>query len=156
MSVTLREMRDDEVPGWVDRHRAWYAEDLVAHAGLPADVAHAKAARDTTALLPGGRPKKESALLVVEDDGKVVGSLWFARQDGPEGPYAFLYAIEIDEEHRGRGVGRAAMRLFEDEARSRGLPFAMLNVFGGNERARGLYRSLGWEEASVHMRKQLA
>jgi ribosomal protein S18 acetylase RimI-like enzyme len=156
MSVRLREIRDDELPGWVDRHRRWYADDLVAHAGLSPRAAHAKAAADTEALLPGGRPKPESALLVVEDDGEPVGSLWFARQDGPEGPYAFLYAIDIDEEHRGRGVGRAAMRLFEDEARSRGLPFAMLNVFGGNERARGLYRSLGWEEASVHMRKRLA
>ena len=68
---------------------------------------------------------------------------------------AWLYDITIDEAERGRGIGRAAMIALEDELRALGHSAVTLNVWGGNEVARGLYRSLGWAEESVHMRKQL-
>jgi ribosomal protein S18 acetylase RimI-like enzyme len=45
--------------------------------------------------------------------------------------------------------------LAEDEARRRGLPRMGLNVFGGNDGARRLYRSLGYGEVAVVMRKDL-
>ena len=35
------------------------------------------------------------------------------------------------------------------------LVLTAVDVWGGNEVARGLYRSLGWDEQSVHMRKRL-
>lgn len=38
---------------------------------------------------------------------------------------------------------------------SRGHESMTLNVWGGNDVARGLYRSLGYVEESVHMRKRL-
>jgi ribosomal protein S18 acetylase RimI-like enzyme len=155
MTVALRPLRDDELPGWIEHHQRWYAQDIAAHGGLGEEAARRKASADMAALFPAGRAKPDSVLLAVEADGEVVGSVWFTGRDGPEGPYAFLYAIQIDEPHRGRGVGREAMRLFEQEARARGFATAMLNVFGGNERARGLYRSLGWREAAVHMTKRL-
>jgi ribosomal protein S18 acetylase RimI-like enzyme len=47
------------------------------------------------------------------------------------------------------------MLLAEGEARRRGLSRVALNVFGGNEVARNLYRSLGYEETAVTMRKTL-
>jgi ribosomal protein S18 acetylase RimI-like enzyme len=156
MTVVLRPLRDDELPAWIEQHERWYAEDIAVHGGLGEEAARRKAAADVAALFPDGKVDPDSALLAVEAGGEVVGSVWFAGRDGPEGPYAFLYAIQIDELHRGRGIGREAMRLFEQEARARGFATAMLNVFGGNERARGLYRSLGWREASVHMTKRLA
>jgi ribosomal protein S18 acetylase RimI-like enzyme len=130
--------------------------DLEAHGGLSREAATRKAASDIDALFPGDSPDPDSVLLAVEEDGEVVGSVWFARREGPNGPYAFLYAIEIHEEHRGRGLGREAMLLFEQEARAQGFGHAMLNVFGGNARARRLYRSLDWHESSVHMVKELA
>ena len=156
MAVALRPLRGDELPAWLERHRRWYAADMVAHGGLREETARAKADHDVAALFPEGRPAEGSVLLVVEEDGEPAGSVWFAGRDGPGGRHAFLYALEIDESRRGRGLGREAMRLFEEEARARGFRSAMLNVFGGNEVARGLYRSLGWEETSVHMRKELA
>ena len=47
------------------------------------------------------------------------------------------------------------MTALEDEVRRLGHDTVGLNVWGGNEVARGLYRSLGWAEESVHMRKSL-
>ena len=155
MNVQLRPLRDDELPTWIENHRTWYAADMVANGGLGEEAAARKAKADMEALFPLGKSSAESVVLAVEADGEVVGSVWFAGRDSPEGPLAFLYAIFVDEQHRGRGIGREAMLLFEGEAKARGYARAMLNVFGGNERARGLYRSLGWREAAVHMAKEL-
>ena len=47
------------------------------------------------------------------------------------------------------------MTALEEELRALGHTTVALNVWGGNEVARGLYRSLGWAEESVHMRKRL-
>ena len=47
------------------------------------------------------------------------------------------------------------MTALEDELRALGHATIGLNVWGNNEVARGLYRSLGWAEESVHMRKTL-
>ena len=67
----------------------------------------------------------------------------------------FIYDVEIDEAHRGKGYGRAAMELAEEQARALGIGRIELNVFGGNEVARKLYLSLGYVETSVQMGKDL-
>ena len=67
----------------------------------------------------------------------------------------YVYSVEIAPEHRGRGLGREGMRLFEEEARRRGLSRTNLTVLGGNEVARSLYRSLGYVERAVFMSKDL-
>jgi ribosomal protein S18 acetylase RimI-like enzyme len=67
----------------------------------------------------------------------------------------YVYSVEIAPEYRGRGLGREAMRLFEEEARRRGLSRTNLTVLGGNEVARSLYRSLGYVERAVFMSKDL-
>lgn len=86
-----------------------------------------------------------------EAEAKVARDIPVVRRDGE----AWLYDITIDESERGRGYGRGAMVALEDEARALGHERIALNVWGGNDVARGLYRSLGWAEDSVHMRKRL-
>jgi len=66
-----------------------------------------------------------------------------------------VYDIEIDPEHRGRGLGRDTMLLAEEEARLRGRRRIKLNVFARNTVARALYRSLGFEEMAVQMAKEV-
>ena len=68
---------------------------------------------------------------------------------------AFVYGLEIDEELRERGLGRAAMLAVEENVRDLGYAEVRLNVFGGNRPARALYRSLGYEEVDVTMMKPL-
>ena len=67
----------------------------------------------------------------------------------------FIYDVEIDEAHRGKGYGRAAMELAEQEANALGIGRIELNVFGGNDVARRLYLSVGYVETSVQMAKDL-
>lgn len=158
MDLALRPLREDELPDYLERGRASYARDMVAHAGIPEAAAQAKAERDWQSLLPDGLASAGQFLFALEDTstGERVGDLWFAERDSDFGDKAaFIYSIEIFAEFRGRGLGRQAMTLLEEEVRSRGLERIALNVFGGNDVARGLYRSVGYAETAVFMSKAL-
>ena len=152
MPVSLRALREDEFPDWLETGRQFYVGDLVRHAGMTQGEAEEKAERDHRAVFPEGRPTEGQHLFVIEDDdGSPIGRLFFAMR--PSG--AWLYEIELDEAVRGRGLGREAMLAFEARARELGAEKVSLNVFGGNEIARSLYRSLGYGEESVQMGKRL-
>jgi ribosomal protein S18 acetylase RimI-like enzyme len=156
MSATLRPLREDEYADWLARTKEGYAESMIVAGGVPEDVARKKAEHDHASLLPDGLATKDHFIYAVEADGQVVGSLWLANRDGGDlGASLFVYALAIDEAHRGRGFGRDAMQLAEGVAREQGLGSVTLNVFGGNAVARGLYTSLGYEEQAVFMRKGL-
>jgi ribosomal protein S18 acetylase RimI-like enzyme len=144
-----------EIVAFVEDQRPAYVEDLVRDAMLSVDEAERKTAEDT-ASLAGGEPDAGHALYVLEDEsGRRMGHLWLGPAPGNRTDTAYLYDIEIDAEHRGRGLGREALDLFEREARRRGFTVAGLNVFGSNEVARTLYRSAGYREMFVRMGKRL-
>jgi ribosomal protein S18 acetylase RimI-like enzyme len=155
--LRLRPIRDDELPAFIEHGKAQYARDMIEHAGLDPELAQKKTDQDWARLLPNGQAPAGHHLYVVEDEvGQRVGDLWFAeRSNDFDGTGAFVYSIEIAEEFRGKGYGRETMELLEDEVRAAGLDRISLNVFGGNEVARSLYRSLGYAETAVMMRKEL-
>jgi GNAT superfamily N-acetyltransferase len=149
--VALRPLRRDEYAAWDAMHRAEYQRGLVEFAGMAPDAAQEKVARDVAAVLPEGPDTPDVWLWAVEADGRPVGTIFLGRR----GVDLWLYDITIDAEERGRGFGRAAMLALEDAVRALGHDNVALNVWGGNAVARGLYRSLGWVEESVHMRKRV-
>jgi ribosomal protein S18 acetylase RimI-like enzyme len=148
-------MREEELPGYLERLQAEYAEDMTENGGMSEDAARRKAAADVATVFPDGLASDVEARVVEDDAGTAVGHLVYAEREQHGSRYAFVYDIRIDEARRGQGFGRAAMELLEAEARERGLPQVQLNVFGGNEAARALYRSLGFAELSVQMGKEL-
>jgi ribosomal protein S18 acetylase RimI-like enzyme len=149
-------MTPDELADYRGRMIADYAAALVRDAGLDAAEALHKAETDTLAQWPGAEPPAGDVVAIVEADGEAVGHVWFAESSRNDRPTVFINDVEIDEAHRGRGLGRAAMELVEDEARARDIDRVELNVFGGNTAARNLYRSLGYDEVAVGMRKLLS
>ena len=149
--IELRPLRDDEFAAWDEAHRAEYLRGLIEFAGMSPTDAAAKVAHDIPAVLPEGLATNDVRIWAVEAEGRKVGTVFL----GLRGGGAWLYDITIDEAERGRGYGRAAMTALEDEIRALGHDTVGLNVWGGNEVARGLYRSLGYAEESVHMRKRL-
>jgi ribosomal protein S18 acetylase RimI-like enzyme len=155
VTASLRPMREDQLPAFVAQLQVWYASDIEQNGGLSAEQARTKAAQDVASSFPDGRVQAGHSVYVVEDGDEPVGALWIAERDAYGRRIAWVYDVEIDEEHRGRGLGRAAMLLCEEEARRRGIDRVELNVFGGNEVARNLYRSLGYSETSVWMGKDL-
>jgi len=158
MSVRLRPLREDEYAEFVEHGQEQYADDLHRNGGMTEEAAAAKAVRDYAQVLPDGLATADHTISAIEEleTGERVGQLWFARRELEGQTVAYLYDITIDEPHRGRGLGRAAMLAFEQAAAADGLDVLQLNVFGGNTRARGLYRSLGFIETAVHMQKRIA
>jgi len=141
---------------WLGRTTAEYAEAKVRVGTWPADEAIERSRRAFDELLPQGLATPGHQLRsVVTEDGETVGVLWFAPTDEMRGEVAFIYDIEIDEAYRGRGYGRAALDALEPLARSLGFDAIGLHVFGDNEVARGLYRSAGFVETDVVMRKSI-
>jgi GNAT superfamily N-acetyltransferase len=141
-------MEEEEFEAWLPLLREDYAQDLIRDYGMSADQARAKA----VAEIDGRRPAGHS-VFVIDVDGEAVGHLWLVeRRDGDE-PTLRVYDIDVDEPHRGRGYGRAAMVFAEEEARRRGLTRIALRVGARNDIARNLYLSLGFEEHEVVMSK---
>ena len=83
-----------------------------------------------------------------------MGLLWLGPD--PRAPDAtWVYEVEIEDEYRGKGLGRATMIAAEGVARALGHTRIGLNVFAGNLPAATLYTTLGYETASMQMRKSL-
>jgi GNAT superfamily N-acetyltransferase len=150
----IRPLAESEYDLFVERGMAFYVDDMV-RAGIDREVAQAKADTDLPQLLPDKLATPDHYVYAIDVDGRFAGYLWLCDRDGELGHSLFVYAVEIDQEFRGRGLGRAAMVFAEQEARRLGIPKVALNVFGGNEVARGLYLSLGYLETAVHMEKQV-
>lgn len=153
-TAVIRPLREGEYDGFIARGMAFYVDDMV-RAGIDRGVAQAKADTDLPQLLPDGLATPNHFMYAIEDDGRFAGYLWLCDRDGELGHSLFVYAVEIDQEFRGRGLGRAAMVFAEEEAQRLGIAKVALNVFGGNDVARGLYLSLGYTETAVHMEKRV-
>jgi ribosomal protein S18 acetylase RimI-like enzyme len=152
--VSLRPMTRAEYDEWMPRQLAGYAEQIAASGGLPAAEAWEKARRDTARTFSAGYDTPGQLLFQVLAGEQPVGSLWLAVPGpDPDPQMAWVYDIEVGEEYRGHGYGRAAMLLAENEVRSRGMTSLGLNVFGQNRVARALYESLGYDVTSLQMKK---
>jgi GNAT superfamily N-acetyltransferase len=148
VTLRVRTMVDEEFAAWLPLLREDYAHDLVRDYGMSADRARAQAAAE----IDGRRPPGHS-VFVIEVEGEPVGHLWLVERRDDYEPTLVVYDIDVDEPHRGRGFGRAAMVFAEEEARRRGLTRIALHVGARNDVARNLYRSLGFEEHDVAMSK---
>jgi ribosomal protein S18 acetylase RimI-like enzyme len=150
VALQLRPIEDDEFVAWLPLLREDYARDLVRDYGISTDQARAKA----VAEIDGHRPAGHS-VFVIEVDSEPVGHLWLVERRDLGEPTLRVYDIDVDEPHRGRGYGKAAMAFAEEEARRRGLTRIALHVGVRNDVARNLYRSLGFEENEVAMSKPI-
>ena len=155
MTASLRPLDRSRLPEWIDRSAAEYARDLVA-TGRSEESAHRHAVEGMDESFPGGLPTPGHEVFdVVDETGAAVGYLWIGPDTSGDDGSWWIWDVLIEPEQRGRGLGREAMRLAEEHARAQGAHSIGLNVFAFNAAARGLYESLGYETASVRMRKRL-
>jgi ribosomal protein S18 acetylase RimI-like enzyme len=156
MTITLRPMTEAEYPAYRDRLLEHYSADIAKARGLPAGEALRQATQQTDELLPKGVRTDGQLLFIAVDEGeRSVGLLWLATHAPNGAESGWIYDVEVDEAHRGKGYGREIMLLAEQECRRRGLTSLRLNVFGPNIVARRLYESLGYEITSQNMAKRL-
>jgi ribosomal protein S18 acetylase RimI-like enzyme len=145
-----RPMTEADFAEWQAYESERYARTWMER-GLPEATARAKARGDHERLLPRGLATDGMVFSVLEHEGSRVGTLWLALQDTK----AFVFDVEADPAHRGRGHGRTLMLLAERQAIEAGRPVLGLNVFAGNTPAERLYESLGYETTSRSLSKPL-
>ncbi|MET9256004.1 GNAT family N-acetyltransferase [Streptomyces sp. NPDC003717] len=147
---SARPMTGEEFAAWQADEQLRYARTWVER-GLTEAEAWAKAAGDHEALLPRGLDTEDMVLRVLEHDGARVGVLWLALREDR----GFVYSVESDPAHRGRGHGRTLMRVAEAQSIAAGRRELGLNVFAGNTPAERLYASLGYRTTVSHYTKAL-
>ncbi|MCQ1954482.1 N-acetyltransferase [Arthrobacter sp. zg-Y238] len=156
MTIELRVMPAERFAAWLEESRRGYEQSRI-ESGESTEVAAQKARAGFAASFPDGQIAPGQLVYdVVALDGNgastVVGYLWIS-QTGDRADAWWVSDIEIHEDHRGKGYGRAAMQLAEGAAAKQGAATLGLNVFGYNTVAHDLYESLGYETVSTQMRK---
>jgi ribosomal protein S18 acetylase RimI-like enzyme len=147
MVVTIRPASVDDADAVGEVHvRAWQS----AYRGtMPDDYLDGLQAQDQ-----GRRwrnhliaPSSEGELLVVVDDQRVVGFASVGPAlDSDATDIGQLYAINLDPDVWGRGLGRALLSVATDRLSELGYGEAALWVVPDNQRARRLYESEGWSD----------
>ncbi|MDQ6730035.1 MAG: GNAT family N-acetyltransferase [Actinomycetota bacterium] len=153
--LQIRPMTSDDFDVYRRRTIREYAAEHVRAGDWRPEDAEQRAAKETDDLLPDGAETPGMVLLVGENDHGAVGLVWVG--PGPDQrPGWWIYDIEVVDDQRGQGFGRALLEAAEHEVKRRGGDSVGLNVFGGNEPARCLYESSGYYVTSIQMRKRLS
>ena len=148
--ITLQPMSDETFAIWSPRTWASYREELI-RAGMSEAGADENIAQNVAATMPDGKLLAGQYVFDVCDGVVSVGAVWLAERENEW----FIYDIEIDDAHRGKGFGREAMRRIEEFVRAQGGSTIGLSVFGFNEVAQNLYRSEGYHVTRLSMQKRL-
>ncbi|MEU2711544.1 GNAT family N-acetyltransferase [Streptomyces sp. NPDC007205] len=141
--VTARPMTHAEYPEWLASEKVAYAGDIVRAGALSPEEAVRKSDRDFAELLPEGLATPDTTLLVLEAAGEQIGTGWL--KHGYLDGVTYGYSLYIQERHRGKGYGRAAMVAGEQATLAAGDSALMFTVWGGNEVAMNLYTSAGYQ-----------
>ncbi|MEY4275548.1 MAG: hypothetical protein RIS26_11 [Actinomycetota bacterium] len=148
--VTLRAMSKPRHDRWAAAIWPVYYEELI-QAGFSEEVAKRDASPNPENSIEYGKVSPGNHILEVVLEGKDIGNVWLVDQ----GVEWWIYDIEIDEAHRGKGLGRLAMRAIESYVKEHGGTTVWLSVFGFNQTAQTLYLSEGFESARLQMKKRL-
>ncbi len=150
-------MTPNEFKAWHERTVREYAGEHVNAGSWPQSGAVERAAQEFDRLLPDGRDTANHLFFTgCTSGGESVGVAWLSLvAPGGAPDTAWLFDIQINENRRGGGLGRALLQAVETEARRLGVGYLALNVFGGNQAAQRLYASSGYEVTMQQMRKRL-
>ena len=116
----------------------------------PADHDVVKALHDIafpgTHTPPAMLVASEHPRLVIEEAGRVVGYVAYEMQ--PDGS-GYIDYLAVDEQLRGRGLGRGLVSTATADLVDRGVTYAHLTVREANASARALYSSLAYDEERI-------
>ncbi|MGW1158662.1 GNAT family N-acetyltransferase [Streptomyces sp. NPDC002519] len=140
--VTARPMTEAEYPEWLAHEKASYVAGIVRAGALSPEEAVRKSDRDFEKLVNEGLATPDHTFLVLEAAGERIGTGWLKHGFLPGVTYG--YSLHVEERHRGKGYGRAAMAVGEQATLAGGDSALMFTVWGGNEVAMNLYTSAGY------------
>lgn len=118
--LTFRPMCEEEYPAYLEYFITDYAQEIAANYRLSEEEALTSAKQEIAAMLPEGvnTPGHVLLCLLVQDESnhKHTGYLWYKPEPGMQ--TVFIYDFHIFTACQGRGLGKDALRAFEDEMRA--------------------------------------
>ncbi|EHH2556953.1 GNAT family N-acetyltransferase [Vibrio parahaemolyticus] len=155
--VVLREMRQDEYPGYCQYFIDDYSQEIVQNYGHSIEVATDLAKKELHRCFPEGLEGKEHSLLCIdaEVDGQIkhVGYLWHSINATDKS--TFIYDFFVSDEYRGLGYGTQAISVLEKQLQEVGVNQIKLRVAYQNERALKLYQEVGFVITGFNMSKNI-
>lgn len=150
--VRLDKMNSREFEEYLKYAIKNYAGEHVKAGNWNEQEAISKSTKAYEELLPEGEKTADNELFMIRDGEEEVGIIWLAQGPNDKG---FIYDLEIQEDSRGRGYGKQAMKEIEKVARNLNLKSIGLHVFAHNQIARDLYKNLGYAETNIKMEKKI-
>lgn len=134
-----------------------YASYLASVEIIPFEEALKYASEQFDKLVPNGIATANQLFFDAFEtsSSKPIGFLWLGFQNRFGRTVASINDITIKPENRGKGFGKALMKLVEVEAQRAGATRIRLHVFHNNEVAKQLYFSMGFFPTNLDMRKDL-
>ncbi len=155
--IELVPMTQQDFDAYLEWSIPLYGEEMVQAGYWTAEQAAEKSRKEMTELLPQGLSTPDQFLFIVREvqSGEKVGLIWLGVHNRQAGPVGFIYDFLIEERARRQGYGTQTLLAAEEKVRQLGLSSIGLHVFGFNKPAIALYEKLGYEMASIQMRKKL-
>lgn len=162
-AVRLVRMTPAERRDALEREAAEYGEAKARAGFWPHEDALTRARKEIASLVgPDPEAPGHAFFFGVDADGRRVGWVWYGPVPGARTSRGkrWLFQILVEEEFRGRGVGRVLLGAVERRLASEGVRELRLNVFRWNSIAIALYTTAGYDtlregERSLEMRKFL-
>ncbi len=92
--------------------------------------------------------------LILRDGDQMIGFCWLKIAESPEGDLGEFYAVGMDPERQGEGLGRVLMDAGFARLAERGIRTANLYVEADNEPALALYDRYGFQQHTIDVRYQ--
>lgn len=155
--ITLRPMHENEYPGYLEYFIPDYAQEIASNYALSADDSLARAKQEIAADLPEGVNTPGHLLLCLveqrDNASRHIGYLWYKPDAVMRS--VFIYDFHIFNAYQGQGLGKQALRAFEQEMLNKDFEQIRLRVAGDNERARHVYEAIGFGVTGINMSKTL-
>ena len=155
--IFLKPMSAETFEAFKQDSQTNYATGLARIEDIPLAVALKSASEQFDKLVHTGTDTSGQLFFDVIETalGKSVGYLWLGIQNRFDRKIVSTNDINISSAYRGRGLGKALMKLVEEESRKVGAARIRLHVFHSNEVAKRLYLTMGFEATNLDMRKDL-
>ncbi len=155
--IHLKPMSVEAFEKFKTESQSTYAAHLAAVEVIPYEEALKNASEQFDKLVPSGTetPGQSFFDVIESSSGESIGFLWLGFQTRFGRKITSINDIGIDRKKRGKGLGKALMKLVEDEARKVSAVRIRLHVFHSNQVAKNLYLAMGFEPTNLDMRKDI-
>ncbi|WP_455916602.1 GNAT family N-acetyltransferase [Pantoea agglomerans] len=155
--VSFRSMTEEEYSAYLEYFIPDYATEIASNYGMSKSDSLKMARQEISKLLAEGVNTHGQILLSIVAKLDVyerhVGYLWYKPDTAMR--TVFIYDFHIFNLFQGEGLGKQALRTFEENLQDKGFKEIRLRVAGDNARALHVYESSGFGVTGINMRKAI-